>query len=127
MPSLHAVHSSLTHSLSPHTNNAFHGYNLARSPSFLQSPPKKGHTLARKAPGREDRVFTLQMRRALDLDVGAERELVHRDAGAARLGLLVEDLVVDGVDGREVGDVGQEDVDLDDVVDAAPRGFEDGA
>jgi hypothetical protein len=67
------------------------------------------------------------MRRALDLDVGAERELVHRDAGAARLGLLVEDLVVDGVDGREVGDVGQEDVDLDDVVDAAPRGFEDGA
>lgn len=66
------------------------------------------------------------MSSALDLDVGSQGQLGDGNAGPARLGLLVEDLVVDLVDGGEVGHVGQEDIDLDAVVDAASGGLEDG-
>ena len=49
------------------------------------------------------------------------------DAGPARLRLLVEDLVVDHVDGSKVVHVRQEDVHLDDIVDAASGGLENGS
>lgn len=62
---------------------------------------------------------------AFNFDVGSKRQLVDGDAGPAGLGLLVKYLVVDLVNGSEVGHVCQEDVDLDAVVDAASGALQD--
>lgn len=43
-----------------------------------------------------------------------------------RLGIEGKELVVGLVHGGEVGHLGDVDVDLDDVAEAAPRGLEDG-
>lgn len=61
---------------------------------------------------------------ALNLDIGPQRQLVNGNTRPAGLGFLVEDLVIDLVDGSEISNVGQEDVDLYDVVDAASGGVE---
>lgn len=52
---------------------------------------------------------------------------MNSHAGPARLWFLVEDLIIDLVDGGKVGHISQEDVDLDHVVNAASGSVEDGA
>lgn len=63
------------------------------------------------------------MSRAFNLNIRAEGQLVNGDAGPARLGFLVEDLVINDVDSSEVVNVRKEDIDLDNVVDAASGGI----
>lgn len=43
------------------------------------------------------------------------------------LWLFVEDLVIDSIHSGEVGHVGQENIDLNDIVNAAPSRFKDGS
>ena len=65
----------------------------------------------------------LRQGNALDLDVDTLGQLVHGDAGTG--GLVDEVLLVLVVHGGEVCHVGQEDVDLDDLVDAGAGSLED--
>ena len=59
------------------------------------------------------------MSRQLNLDIGTKRQLMNSNTSPARLRLLREEGVVDLVHGGEVLHVGEEDVDFDDVFDAA--------
>lgn len=52
---------------------------------------------------------------------------MNSHAGSARLWFLVEDLIIDHVDGGKISNISQEDVDLDHVVNATSGGVEDGA
>jgi hypothetical protein len=67
------------------------------------------------------------MSSALNLHISSQGQLVDSDAGPAGLRLFVEDFVIDHVDSSEVGNIRQEDVDLDDVVNAASGGVQNGA
>lgn len=64
---------------------------------------------------------------ALNLDIRSQGQLVNSDAGPAGLGFLVEDLIIDLVDSSKIGHVVQEDVNLDNVVNAASGGIQNGA
>merc|ERR1712130_999882 len=61
---------------------------------------------------------------AFDLDVGSAWELLRCNACAARL-LLAPVLSVHFVHSREILHVGQEDVDLHDILNGCPRCFKD--
>jgi hypothetical protein len=70
---------------------------------------------------------TLLMSGALNLNISSQGQLMNSDTGPARLRFLVEDFIIDLVDGSKVIDVRQEDVDFDDVVDAASGRVQNGA
>lgn len=61
----------------------------------------------------------------LDLHIGPHRKLLDSHTSPGRLGILEESLV-DLVHGREIGHVGQEDADADDILHARSGLFEDG-
>ena len=63
----------------------------------------------------------------LDLDAGPQRQGGHAEGGPGREGLTGEVAGVDLVDGGEVGDVGEQDRGLDDVVVPEPGLGQDGA
>ena len=63
----------------------------------------------------------------LDLDAGPQRQGGHPEGGPGREGLAGEVAGVDLVDGGEVGDVGEQDRSLDDVVVPEPGLGQDGA
>ena len=63
----------------------------------------------------------------LDLDTGPQRQGGHPEGGPGREGLAGEVAGVDLVDGGEVGDVGEQDRGLDDVVVAEAGLGQDGA
>jgi hypothetical protein len=52
---------------------------------------------------------------ALNLNIRAQRQLIHSNASPNRLWLLGENLVVDRVHGSKVLHVGKEDVDFNDL------------
>lgn len=62
----------------------------------------------------------------LDLDTGPQRQGGHPEGGPGREGLAGEVAGVDLVDGGEVGDVGEQDRGLDDVVVPEPGLGQDG-
>lgn len=66
--------------------------------------------------------LTLLMSSALNLHISSQRQLVNSHTGPAWLWLFVEDFIVDQVDSSKISYVGQEDVDLNDVVNAASSG-----
>ena len=57
------------------------------------------------------------MRRQLNLDIRAQRQLMHRNTRPNRLRILAENLRIYLVHSGEILHVGQKDVDFDDVVD----------
>lgn len=68
----------------------------------------------------------LHIRCALYLDVCVERQLLHSHAGPHRLRLPREELIIRLVHDREVVHRGDEDVDLQDMLQTAPGLFEHG-
>lgn len=64
------------------------------------------------------------MRGALNLNISSKRQLVNRNAGPAGFRFLVEDLSIDFVHRGKVLHVRQEDVDFDDVANAASGGIQ---
>ena len=66
------------------------------------------------------------MRRQLNLDIRAQRQLMHRNTRPNRLRILAENLRIYLVHSGEILHVGQKDVDFDDVVDGWAGGGQDG-
>jgi hypothetical protein len=60
------------------------------------------------------------MRRQLNLNIRPHRQLVHRHTSPARLRLLREKGSVLLIHSSEVLHIGQEDINFDDIIDAAP-------
>jgi hypothetical protein len=65
------------------------------------------------------------MRRQLNLNIRPQRQLMHSNTRPHRLRLLGKEPIIHLIHGGEVVHIGQKDIDLNNIIDAASCGFED--